>query len=147
MKIINATTGKIGNCVVGPKQYLHETIRLGEVALCLARDESKAIKPYVWIVGAIDMLIDYVSLARSKGELEENVANTLLTRLDDAKKNMPTTAIARLASIVGNITVDELKELADIAQVSISAPIEGVWEYTSSQPKWVAKVGNYAGTH
>jgi hypothetical protein len=145
MKIVNTITGKIGHSLVGPKQYFNEAIKLGEMAICIARDEKHA-RPSIWLIGGIDLLVDYISLAREKGELDEATATMLLARTDAAKKEKPTSAIERLASMMGG-DVDELKEMMRIAQVAITAPIEGVMDYSESTPKWVAKTVGNASIH
>lgn len=145
MKIVNATVGKISSCFVGPKYYLNEYIRLGEVALCIGRDDKKVAKPYIWIVGGREHLIDYVSFARSQGEIEEVDATLLLSKLDDSKKNTPKTAMDRLASALG-MEVNDLLELTNVAQVCVSAPIEGIRDYSHIKPTWTAKQA-YASIH
>lgn len=146
MKIINTMVGKIGNCIVGPKYYLNRSIRLGEAALCIARDEQNPSKPCIWIVGGIEQLIDYISLARSKGELEEDSANILLHQLDEVKKKIPCAHMERLASVLG-MEVAELNEIISLAQVCVSAPIEGIRDFSNSTPKWIPKTLNYASVH
>lgn len=146
MKIVNATTGKIGSYFVGPKCYLHENIRLGEIVVCIGREEQRAAKPYIWIIGGIEQLIDYVSLVRSKGEIEEAVSSLILSRLDEAKKKIPQSAIERLASATG-MEVDELKEIMSIAQVAVSAPVEGVQDFSDAKPKWLPKTQSHASIH
>lgn len=138
MKIINATTGKIGSCVVGPKSFLNETIRLGEVTLCVGREDHNTSRPCIWILGGIEQLIDYVSLARSKNEIDDADATSLLDRLDQAKSQMPKTALERLSSILG-IEINDLNELLEHAQVFVSAPVDGITDFSGTKPKWVAK--------
>jgi hypothetical protein len=145
MKIVNASTGKLSTCYTGPKHYLNEYIRLGEVALCIARDARRPARPFVWIIGGREQLIDYVSLAREKGELEDVDANLCLARLDEAKKKSPQTAMERLASALG-VEADELTELVNVAQVCISAPVEGIKDFSTSKPVWAPKQ-TYASIH
>lgn len=146
MKIINASAGKVGNYFVGPKYYLNEFIRLGEVAICIGREEQRAAKPYIWMVGGLEQLIDYVCLARSKAEIKEDVVSLLLGKLDEAKKKIPKSAVERLASATG-MDIEELLEIVQVAQVCISAPIEGVQDYSESKPKWLPKTLSYASIH
>jgi hypothetical protein len=138
MKIVNASIGKISTYFVGPKQYLNENIRLGEVALCIGRDDKKPAKPFIWIIGGREQLIDYVSLARTEGEIADVDAALLLSKLDDSKKTTPKTAMERLASIL-SMEVNDLLELANISQVCISAPIAGIQDYSQAKPVWTAK--------
>lgn len=138
MKIVNASTGKISACFVGPKHYLNEYIRLGEVALCIGRDEKRAARPYIWLVGGREQLIDFVCMARDKGEMAVVDVELCLTRLDESKKLVPTTAIARLASAL-SMEVDELTELTNVAQVSVTSPIEGLKDFSTTKPAWVPK--------
>lgn len=146
MKIVNSVSGKINTCMVGPKQYLNEDIRLGEVAICIARDDRQPMKKFVWLVGGVEQLIDYVALARSEGEIPDDDANTLLAQLDKAKKNIPHTAEERLASALG-FNVDELRPMLEIAQVCVSAPVAGVSDYSNSKPKWMPKTPSHAPIH
>jgi len=145
MKIVNASVGKIGTCFTGPKHYLNESIRLGEIALCIGRDEKRLAKPFIWIMGGREQLIDYISLAREKDELPVVDANLLLARLDESKKLIPNTAMDRLASIL-DMEVSDLTDLIGTAQVCVSAPIEGIKDYSNSKPTWAPKVV-YASIH
>jgi hypothetical protein len=146
MKIVNSVSGKVTTCVIGPKHYLHENIRLGEVAICIARDERQSSKKMVWLIGGIEQLIDYISLARSQGDLSDGDATSLLTQLDIAKKKIPVSAEERLASALG-MEVDELRPLLEVAQVSVSAPIMGVNDYSTNKPKWMPKTLSHAPIH
>lgn len=147
MKLINARVGTIGACVIGPKQYLHESLKLGEVAICIARDEQYSTKPCIWLVGGIEQITDYLALARTKGELQDSVVTLLLSRLDETKNKIPKNrALDRLASIT-NIEVDDLRELLELAQVCVSAPVEGVKDFSDSPPKWIPRATNYASVH
>jgi len=146
MKILNATHGKIGHCVIGPKYYLHTPIRLGEAAICVGRDSTRANKPYVWVIGGSEQLIDFVSMARTKGEIEETASVTILSRLDEIKEKKPKTAIERLASAIG-VEPDELNEMLSVAQVSVSAPIEGVKDFSDAIPTWIPKTNQHIPLH
>ncbi len=146
MKIINSVSGKVGSYFVGPKCYLNENIRLGEVAICIGKEDRTNGKPMIWLLGGIELVIDYVSLARSEGTMEESDAVMLLKRLDDAKTDVPSTAMARLASIA-SIDVEELMELAKVAQVCISAPVEGVQNFAGSKPTWLPRTLSHASIH
>lgn len=139
-------SGKISTCVVGPKHYLHEDIRLGEVAICIARDERQPMKKSVWAIGGVEQLIDYISLARAEGELPDDDTNALLTKLDEVKKKIPHTAEERLACALG-LEVDEIKAAIELAQVCVSAPIAGVNDYSTSKPKWMPKTLSHAPIH
>jgi hypothetical protein len=146
MKLLNSITGKISTSIIGPKHYLHEDIRLGEMAVCIARDERQPLKPYVWIIGGVEQLTDYVSLSRSEGVIAESDAVSILAQLDAAKKKMPKTALERLASAL-SCDVDELKETIELAQVCLSAPISGVQDHSTNKPKWMPKTPNHASIH
>lgn len=142
MKLVNASSGKIGACLVGPKNFLHESIRLGEAAICIGREEKRVNKPVIWLIGGVEQLIDYISLARQEGEIEEDIATMLLTNLDNAKGKIPKTAIERLASVI-NVDADELSEMMQTAQVYISAPIAGVLDFSTAKPTWLPKTQSY----
>lgn len=147
MNIVNATIGKVGSYFVGPKQHLNKNIRLGEISICIGRDTVSSINhPYVWLIGGADQLIDYIALARSKGELDTVSSDLLLSKIDEAKKKIPKTAHERLASIL-SMEATDLKELIAIAQVSVTAPVEGVNDYSDIKPKWDAKTVSYAPIH
>ncbi len=141
MKIVNAVVGKISAYFVGPKYYLNEYIRLGEIALCIGRDDKKLLKPYVWIIGGREQIIDYVSLARTEGEIADIDATNLLAKLDESKNNMPKTAMERLASAL-SMEVSELADIVGVAQVCVSAPVCGIQNFSDSIPKWSAKQAN-----
>lgn len=136
LKLVNVTIGKLGQCFVGPKQYLNNNIALGEAAICIARDDAKPSRPFIWVMGPIDLLIDYISVARHSGELAENDATLILARLDEAKKNKPKTSLARLASVL-DLDENELSELIQLAQVHISNPIMGTRDVTSGTSKTI----------
>ena len=146
MKIVNAITGKIGTYFVGPKCYLNENIRLGEVAICIGREEIRSSKPFIWIIGGAEQLIDYISLARQQGAMDEDTVNTLLTRLDESKTKTPKSAIERLAS-AADMEVSELSQLLEVAQVFVSAPVSGVQDFSDVKPKWLPKTVPYASIH
>lgn len=146
MDIINANVGKIGSYFIGPKHYLNKHIRLGEIIICIARDSSCAINPYIWLIGGAEQLIDYLSLARSKGSLDDTTSNLLLSKLDEAKTRIPKTAHARLASIL-SLEEADLTELIEIAQVSVTAPIGGVYDYSDFKPRWNSKTACFASIH
>ena len=146
MKIVNSISGKIGSYFVGPKCYLKENIRLGEVVICVGREGRETAKPLIWLIGGIEQCIDYISLARQSAEIEDQDATMLLSKLDEAKKKIPKSAMERLASAAG-VEVEEIMELAKIAQVCISAPVEGIQEYSDAKPKWLPRTPSYAGIH
>lgn len=146
MKIVNAASGKVGHCIVGPKHFLHIMIRLGEAAICVAREDQRVAKPCVWLFGGIEQLYDYIVLARSKGELCEEDVNTLLKCLDEISDKIPLSPFDRLASALGMET-NELKDMMDIAQVQVSAPIDGVKYFSNTKPKWLEKGKKYASIH
>lgn len=143
MKLINASSGKMGSYVIGPKQFLNEPIKLGEVAICIGRDEKykNGTKPCIWLIGGIERLVDYICLARTQGELQEDVVNHLLSQIDKAKEKIPSKPIDRLASVM-NIESSDLQEFIDIAQVYISSPIVGVKDYSEGTPKYISKVNS-----
>lgn len=139
MRLINAISGKIGTCMSGPKYFLLHEIELGQAAICVERD-GKNPKPYIWIVGGIEELIDYVALARSKGEISDGISLLLLSALDKSKEELKvksTSAMCRLASFLG-MEVKELSEALETAQVVISAPLDGVQTFVTKEPRVVS---------
>lgn len=139
MLLINAISGKIGTCISGPKYFLLHEIELGQAAICVERDERNP-KPYIWIVGGIEELIDYVALARTKGEISDGISLLLLSALDRSKeelKTKTTSAICRLASFLGMET-KELWEVLETAQVVISAPLDGVQTFVNKESRVVS---------
>lgn len=138
MKILNAAAGKIGQYILGPKHYLNEDIRFGEAAICIGRDEATPQRPCVWLVGGIELIIDYLSLARTEGTIDDDTSNNLLKQMDEAKRSKPSSAIDRLASVVG-VDNEELYQLLKLAQVSVTAPISGIQDFSNQKPIWLAK--------
>ena len=148
MKIKNASAGKIGAYIIGPKQHLNEQIRLGEISICIAKEiKNHTPQPYIWLIGGVEQLIDYISLARANGELDSASADNILSKIDDAKTKIPNNAYARLASVLNIESESDLKELIELAQVSVTCKIAGVCNYSGPTPKWVAKTANYASIH
>ncbi len=137
MKLINASVGKIGSIYIGPKQFLNEAIRLGEAAICIAKDQNH-IKPNIWMVGAIEKLIDYIALAQVEGEVPNEEAEVLLYLLDHASNHKPATALERLAKV---LEVDEadLQDTLRLAQVEVSSPIMGVADFASGTMEYLNK--------
>lgn len=146
MKIVNASAGKVGSYQIGPKYYLKENIYLGQLAICITRDSKQPTQPFVWLIGGIDQLVDYISLAKSKGVLDTVTCDLVLGKLDEAKTKMPKTAYERLASVLG-MDESELKEMIELSQVCVSAPIAGVQDYSDKTPKWIPKSLSYAPVH
>lgn len=130
MKLINATTGKVGFYAVGPKLFLNEKIQLGEIALCIARDIKNPTKPSVWLIGGVEQIIDYVSLSRSEDILPEESCTHLLAQIDAAKKEIPVNALTRFATIMSINDFDELKNILDTAQIHIVSPVTGVKDFS-----------------
>lgn len=143
MKLINATTGKIGNAVIGPKSYLHEDIQLGEVAICIGRDSAVADKPCMWIIGGCESLQDYICIVRKEGEMSDEDAQALLSILERIEKEeIPKTALQRLASAL-SIDVESLAESIRLSQVAVTNPITGVTKYgVHSKPAWSTKIAS-----
>lgn len=142
MQIIQATSGKVGANIIGPKYFLKTNIRLGEIALCIAREiEPKAPRPSIWAIGGISQITDYVSIGRLKNLIDNNTADMLLNILQTASKNKPSSALNRLASVFNIENLSELQEMLQLAQVYVSSPIDGIQDFSISEtkPKWISK--------
>lgn len=138
MIIQNAQVGKPGFYIIGPKYFLNQDIRFGEIALCIGEDVKMREKPKIWVFGGIDRISAYLTLTYSEGELPKERYDLLSEKISEVRAAVPKTALQRL-SHASNLTIEELQEYLRLAQVAISAPVEGVLDYSTASPKWLPR--------
>lgn len=135
--IVNASSGVFGSIIAGPKHFLNQDIRIGEIALCLGIDKDKPSN-YMWFIGGIEEASDFISIAKNEGELDDSSCDVLSDQIEKelGKKTQP--PVIRLANLLG-VEMGELLEMMRLAQVSITDPIIGVSNFSSSNPKWLPR--------
>ncbi len=136
-RLEKATVGKVGMLVSGPKKFLNNELLLGEIALCIARDDSSYSQPCIWIFGSLSKVEEFIYYSKEESIIPSIDVDLLFNKIDSGK-NIILTHIERLACAL-SIKPHELREALTLAQVSISAPIDGLMEYSSGDPKWISK--------
>lgn len=142
LELKRATIGKPGMLVLGPNRtFLKFELKLGEVAVCIANEGSSKSNPQaypsIWVRGPILKVEKYVSQAKEQGGINEEDYTLVMKNIQSFKKKNPS-SIERL-SMTSGIEVEDLLKICELAQVHISAPLQGVMNYSSGAPKWIEK--------
>jgi hypothetical protein len=138
LQLVRASSGKVGTVMSGPKQFLNTDILLGEIAVCIARETKPHASPSIWIIGAINLIDDYLYHAKGESLISETDFAIIVKRIESVTKIVPS-SLERLSSVMG-ILPDDLRDMCKIAQVVVSAPIQGVLDHSSGKPHWCMKI-------
>lgn len=137
LRLETSLHGKVGSAIAGPKHFLKQDIQLGEIAICICREESHRATPYIWIIGPHELVEEYVYYAKTEEEISNTDADSFFASISKLCRDVPS-SIERLAHVL-SVETEELKEMVSLAQVTISAPISGIMDYSNNRPSWIPK--------